>query len=67
MSITAEAAAQSSIVDDFATAPPPAAGRSMRHLPFRRSAILPGGFFMSLEHYGVISYDIKKQVPEIIF
>jgi len=38
---------------------PPAAGRSMRHLPFRRSAILPGGFFMSLEHYEVISYDIK--------
>ena len=41
---------------------PPAAGRFKRHLPFHRSAILPGGLFVSLEHYGVISYDIKNLI-----
>ena len=40
---------------------PPAAGRSMRHLPLRRSAILPGRAFCVIGDSNGISYYIKNQ------
>ena len=39
---------------------PPAAGRFCDILPFRRSAILPGGLFHIIRDSIGISYDIKK-------
>ena len=39
---------------------PPAAGRYKRHLPFRRSAILPGRAFYAIGNSNGISYSIKK-------
>ena len=39
---------------------PPAAGRFCDILPFRRSAILPGGLFHIIGDSIGISYDMKK-------
>jgi len=39
---------------------PPAAGRYKRHLPFRRSAILPGRAFYAIGNSNGISYSTKK-------
>ena len=39
---------------------PPAAGRFSDIIPLRRSAILPGGLYYVIEHYGVISDNIIK-------
>ena len=43
-----------------ATVPPPAASRFCDILPFRRSAILPGGLFYFIGDFIEISYEIKK-------
>ena len=45
----------------------PAAGRSSDMISLQCSAILPGGLFMSQEHYRVTSYDIKKRVSSILY
>ena len=45
---------------------PPAAGRFCDILPFRRSAILPGGLFHIIRDSIGISYDIKKNIPQNI-
>lgn len=39
---------------------PPVVGRYKRHLPFRRSAILPGRAFYAIGNSNGISYSIKK-------
>jgi len=44
---------------------PPAAGRYKRHLPFRRSAILPGRAFNAIGNSNGISYSIKNSTRHL--
>ena len=45
---------------------PPAAGRFCDILPFRRSAILPGGLFYFIGDFIEISYEIRKKPLQIL-
>jgi hypothetical protein len=46
---------------------PPAAGRFSDIIPFRRSAFLPGGFFIYIGEFGELSYVNKKLSGALIF